>query len=424
MTKQNHHDEEQDDEALPCHTVHMRQVLFQCQAMMEEALPMLKPGTWKGPPPWKARKQALKWFETEHLPFNTIPVVDVNDMTPLGFRQRFHRGNIPCLIRGLSQEFLKLTNEWKCRDGTINKDWFVKMIGKDTMVPVRKQTMGAIDQDGRAEECETVEVAIMEWTQSQSEPHLYLKDWHLVKELEKRESYVYLYSVPEIFEHDILNAFLTRFTDGDYRFVYWGGAQSKTPIHSDVLNSFSWSYNVVGLKEWRFHVPESNASVVIRQDAGECLFVPAGWQHEVTNLVETLSVNHNWVTASNIDLLWECVLMELKTVEKECCDWGLSNDNFGPRESMLRGCSGLDVSGCFFLLLYSLLDSLLRCAAEDDGDVALDLQRLLEAVNSLLQNERLAIQHRLAAVLASENLADASLLLAKQLMAALNFCHR
>jgi hypothetical protein len=181
---------------------------------------------------------------------------------------------------------------------------------------------------------------------------------------------------------------------------------------------------VVGLKEWRFHVPESNASVVIRQDAGECLFVPAGWQHEVTNLVETLSVNHNWVTASNIDLLWECVLMELKTVEKECCDWGLSNDNFGPRESMLRGCSGLDVSGCFFLLLYSLLDSLLRCAAEDDGDVALDLQRLLEAVNSLLQNERLAIQHRLAAVLASENLADASLLLAKQLMAALNFCHR
>ena len=37
----------------------------------------------------------------------------------------------------------------------------------------------------------------------------------------------FLYTVPEIFRHDLLNTFLTRFKDGDYRFVYWGPAGER-----------------------------------------------------------------------------------------------------------------------------------------------------------------------------------------------------
>ena len=30
------------------------------------------------------------------------------------------------------------------------------------------------------------------------------------------------------------------------------------------------------------------------QEAGETIFVPSGWYHQVTNLVDTVSINHNW----------------------------------------------------------------------------------------------------------------------------------
>ena len=34
----------------------------------------------------------------------------------------------------------------------------------------------------------------------------------------------------------------------DYRFCYLGPAGSSTPVHADVLRSFSWSVNVCGRK--------------------------------------------------------------------------------------------------------------------------------------------------------------------------------
>jgi oxalate decarboxylase/phosphoglucose isomerase-like protein (cupin superfamily) len=35
------------------------------------------------------------------------------------------------------------------------------------------------------------------------------------------------------------------------------------------------------------------------QEAGEAIFVPSGWHHEVENLADTLSVNANWLNAFN-----------------------------------------------------------------------------------------------------------------------------
>jgi hypothetical protein len=39
----------------------------------------------------------------------------------------------------------------------------------------------------------------------------------------------------------------------DYRFVYLGPATSYTPLHCDVLRSFSWSVNVCGRKRWTLY---------------------------------------------------------------------------------------------------------------------------------------------------------------------------
>ena len=41
----------------------------------------------------------------------------------------------------------------------------------------------------------------------------------------------------------------------DYRFLYMGAAGTWTPMHHDVLNSYSWSVNLVGRKRWIFFPP-------------------------------------------------------------------------------------------------------------------------------------------------------------------------
>jgi len=130
-----------------------------------------------------------------------------------------------------------------------------------------------------------------------------------------------LYTVPNIFAGDVFNPFLLSNDGGDYRFVYWGPKGSQTPIHSDVLNTFSWSYNVFGEKKWIFYPPslssymftsidnkvkdkatsnhnnnpneETKYCFEIIQKTGETVYVPSGWKHSVHNLQETLSINHN-----------------------------------------------------------------------------------------------------------------------------------
>ena len=123
-----------------------------------------------------------------------------------------------------------------------------------------------------------------------------------------------LYTIPQIFDGDVFNPFLLSNSGGDYRFVYWGPKGSSTSIHSDVLHTFSWSFNVVGEKKWIFYPPSQNdtanndendlgskkgntttdttsttpKSFEIIQKTGETIYVPSGWKHSVCNLLEFL----------------------------------------------------------------------------------------------------------------------------------------
>eukprot|EP01047_Picozoa_sp_COSAG01_P093296 COSAG01_NODE_24462_length_778_cov_0.883652_2_plen_74_part_01 len=40
--------------------------------------------------------------------------------------------------------------------------------------------------------------------------------------------------------------------------------------------------------------------VTVVQGAGETMFVPSGWHHQVHNEADALSVNHNWLTSASI----------------------------------------------------------------------------------------------------------------------------
>ncbi|KAJ1906585.1 JmjC domain-containing protein 4 [Tieghemiomyces parasiticus] len=194
--------------------------------------------------------------------------------------------------------------------------------------------------------------------------HHYLKDWHMVRQFPDARAY----TTPEVFADDWLNAFWDHRTASaatadhpdadDYRFVYIGAHGTWTPFHTDVFGSYSWSSNVCGIKHWILYPPStqqppSNATnhptiiptegvhdiyrpdlaatfptlqhpqtrrYHIYQLPGETLFVPSGWAHQVENIGDTISINHNWGNAANVVHLATVLQRELDRVEAAIAD--------------------------------------------------------------------------------------------------------
>ena len=163
-----------------------------------------------------------------------------------------------------------------------------------------------------------------------NEPLYYLKDWHLA--LESDESF---YKWPEEFRSDWLNEYTIGTGRSDYRFVYLGPKDSVTGFHQDVLKSHSWSANICGEKLWHFWAPGrhpkqcegggyitdekilASADFIITQKDGQTLFVPSGWFHQVKNVVETLSINHNWINRQSVNNSWDYLNKQLEIIETE-----------------------------------------------------------------------------------------------------------
>lgn len=140
------------------------------------------------------------------------------------------------------------------------------------------------------------------------------------------------FMVPRLFADDWLGGCHDAQQRGDaapdLRFIYCGPGGACTPLHTDIWDTHSWSVNVCGVKRWRFVAPWDahllrdrwgarmapslacyaplfphvrHARVVeLEQRAGEAMFVPSGWAHEVRNETDCLSVNANWANASNV----------------------------------------------------------------------------------------------------------------------------
>jgi len=428
--------EAENEDDLTSHTVSMREALRYCRHLAPAVIDRPLGGSSishrleanaKGPNLREERLSALRifWGSMDA----GIPAIQiVSHASALDFQRQFHDANIPCLVRGLESHFASAATQWvDAETGKIRREWFIQQLGSETHVPVRYQPVREqkLDADGRADECAINNMPIREWIdlleQCSCDTTLYLKDWHLVSWLkDNADTEPSLYTVPAVFPYDLLNAFLTRHTAGDYRFVYWGPADTRTPLHSDVLNSYSWSYNVCGCKEWTFYAPPldnetpDRAGIKVTQKAGECIFVPAGWKHHVINCEESLSINHNWITTANLDLTWECLQTEMKAIRKELLAWNVTS--WEAFENMLLGCVGLNVSSFFWMMLSRVLELLReKIAAVDDCVVtATDLRRLSEMLSQLLRDEMLHLQDRLAATLCDHKYAIEAVAMAEK----------
>ena len=169
---------------------------------------------------------------------------------------------------------------------------------------------------------------------------LYLKDLHLVAAQPG-----FCYTEPS-FAPDWLGRCFDRGMDGavDLRFLYAGPAGTSTPTHIDIGHTFSWSWSLAGIKRWQMWHPEAASLLLDRwggafapfpeecsgalypraleamgslclefnQSAGEVVFVPAGWAHNVRNVSDALSVSCNWLNEHNVGLATDAALAELQ----------------------------------------------------------------------------------------------------------------
>ncbi|XP_064598247.1 2-oxoglutarate and iron-dependent oxygenase JMJD4-like isoform X2 [Liolophura sinensis] len=206
---------------------------------------------------------------------------------------------------------------------------------------------------------------------------LYLKDWHFTRDFPGYPAY----TTPNYFNSDWLNEFWDRRSDevDDYRFVYMGPKGSWTPFHADVFRSFSWSANICGRKKWILFPPgeednlrDSLGNLVydvfsanlkdvtkypqyqqvhkpfeVYQEEGEIIYVPSGWHHQVHNMEDTISINHNWINGCNIDLCWTFLMENLADVQREIADCATMDGWNEQCQIILKASSGINFEEFF-----------------------------------------------------------------------------
>ncbi|KAL5538353.1 hypothetical protein UlMin_044532 [Ulmus minor] len=80
---------------------------------------------------------------------------------------------------------------------------------------------------------------------------------------------------------------------------------------------------VLYLKDWHF---VKAIWLECIQEPNEIIFVPSGWYHQVHNLEETISINHNWFNAYNLSWVWDLLLKDYNEAKeyiediKDICD--------------------------------------------------------------------------------------------------------
>ncbi|XP_014390204.1 PREDICTED: jmjC domain-containing protein 4 isoform X5 [Myotis brandtii] len=217
--------------------------------------------------------------------------------------------NVPCVFSSAFTEDWGSRKHWVTPSGKPDFDYLLQNYG-DVVVPVAN--CGVQEYNSNPKEHMPLKDYISYWKEfiqrDYSSPRgcLYLKDWHLCR----YSSAEGLFTLPVYFSSDWLNEYWDTLDVDDYRFIYMGPAGTWSPFHADIFRSFSWSVNICGRKKWFFFPPGQEEALrdchgglpydvtapefldshlhpvlEVTQEAGEMVFVPSGWHHQVHNLV-------------------------------------------------------------------------------------------------------------------------------------------
>lgn len=205
----------------------------------------------------------------------------------------------------------------------------------------------------------------------------------------------------------------------------------RSPFHADIFRSFSWSANICGRKKWLFFPPgqeealrdrhgglpydvtspalldshlyprhgHCSPALELTQEAGEMVFVPSGWHHQVHNLEDTISINHNWVNGCNLANMWHFLQQELRAVQQEVSQWKETMPDWHHHcQVIMRSCTGINFEEFYhFLKVIAERRLLLLAEGTDSGamegsagsglgphQAAFDVSRITEVLASVV----------------------------------------
>ncbi|XP_019610594.2 2-oxoglutarate and iron-dependent oxygenase JMJD4 isoform X2 [Rhinolophus sinicus] len=290
------------------------------------------------------------------LPCRVLPTPDHVDFIekPDSFSYAdFFKGyllpNVPCVFSSAFTEGWGSRRHWVTPSGKPDFDYLLQNYG-DVVVPVAN--CGVQEYNSNPKEHMPLRDYISYWKEfiqqdySSSRGCLYLKDWHLC----------------------------------------------RSPFHADIFRSFSWSVNICGRKKWFFFPPgqeealrdcygslpyDVTASTLldsrqhcsppleVTQEAGEMVFVPSGWHHQVHNLEDTISINHNWVNGCNLANMWHFLQQELRAVQREVSEWRDTMPDWHHHcQVIMKSCSGINFEEFYHFLKVIAERRLLLLATE------------------------------------------------------------
>ncbi|KAM5217689.1 2-oxoglutarate and iron-dependent oxygenase JMJD4 isoform 2-T2 [Hipposideros larvatus] len=273
--------------------------------------------------------------------------------------------NVPCVFSSAFTEGWGSRRHWVTPSGKPDFDYLLQNYG-DVVVPVAN--CGVQEYNSNPKEHMPLRDYISYWKefiqQDYSSPRgcLYLKDWHLCRD----SSAEGVFTLPVYFSSDWLNEYWDYLDVDDYRFIYMGPTGT------------CWSVNICGRKKWLFFPPGQEEALrdchgglpydvtaptlldscqhcsrplEVTQEAGEMVFVPSGWHHQVHNLEDTISINHNWVNSCNLANMWHFLQQELRAVQQEVSEWKDTMPDWHHHcQVIMKSCSGINLKEFYHFL--------------------------------------------------------------------------
>jgi len=338
-------------------------------------------------------KEPVNHLEIEQPQYKCFPQLN-HHCSYSDFFDQYLMKNQPCIFSCELTQNWRSVKDW-AKEGSPNLNFLKDLVDNDSIVPVSNCNKKYFNSQECSEETFGSYVDYWDNYERGSEPCKYLKDFHFHRDWH----HLYLaYRTPLFFCSDWLNEWWENRRDSDeandYRFVYVGPKGSWTPLHSDVFGSYSWSANIVGSKKWIFFPPGEEKKLKdnlgnlvydvelcdgkyiekfeIIQNTGEVVFVPSGWHHQVKNLEDTISINHNWFNGCNILSVFYLLREELRKVEKEIHDCKDQGDDWTEMcQSLLRASYGMNYHD-FLALLTFILQRRISMLVDEDCKIKFD----------------------------------------------------
>ncbi|XP_045854813.1 2-oxoglutarate and iron-dependent oxygenase JMJD4 isoform X4 [Meles meles] len=293
------------------------------------------------------------------------------------FLKRYLLPNVPCVFSCAFTEAWGARRCWVTPGGRPDFQHLLRTYG-DAVVPVAD--CGRQEYNAHPKEHMLLRDYLRYWAEhiesGYSSPRgcLYLKDWHLCRDSSVED----VFTLPVYFSSDWLNEYWDALDVDDYRFVYMGPAGSCHQYPR------------------RGHC---SPALELTQEAGEMVFVPSGWHHQVHNLEDTISINHNWVNGCNLANMWHFLQQELRAVQQEVSQWRETMPDWHHHcQVIMKSCTGINFEEFYhFLKVIAERRLLLLAEGTDSGameggagsglgphQAAFDVSRITEVLASVV----------------------------------------